>query len=269
MTLVEALGLERCRLVALCGAGGKTSLMFALAREWAAAGERVLVSTTTKMAMTEVRSPWSGYRVADIEGILALAGKVPSPLVAYRSIDAERDKAVGFLPEQIDRLASAEAFSRILIEADGSARRPLKAPAPHEPAIPALADAVVMVAGLSGLGRPLDDTTVFRAELWSELCGEAIGQPVLPVSLARVVTHARGLARSAPARAHRALFLNQADDAGRSSLGRDVLAALHEVGGCVPARAVIGRLLPQVEIVDTSTSSESGRGEALAEGLGG
>ena len=56
--LTGALGLERARLVSLCGAGGKTTLMFALAREWVGAGERVLITTTTKIARDEAAGPW-------------------------------------------------------------------------------------------------------------------------------------------------------------------------------------------------------------------
>ena len=41
-SLIDALGLVSARLISLVGAGGKTNLMFALAREFAAVGERVL-----------------------------------------------------------------------------------------------------------------------------------------------------------------------------------------------------------------------------------
>lgn len=267
MTLVEALGLERSHLVALCGAGGKTSLMFALAREWAAAGERILVTTTTKLAMAEVRAPWPGHRAADIEGVLALAGKTRNPLVAYRTIDTQRDKAIGFTPDEIDRLAAIGGFARILVEADGSARRPLKAPAGHEPAIPEKADAVIMVAGLSGLGQPLGEDTVFRAEFWRNLSGEALGQPVSARSLARMVTDPCGLARTAPAAAHRALFLNQADDDDRLAIGRDVLDCLAHTDGRLPERAVIARLQPTVMVLHAT--SPRGRVGGPAEGSGG
>ena len=48
-SLIDALELVSARLISLVGAGGKTNLMFGLAREFAAAGERVLVTTTTKI----------------------------------------------------------------------------------------------------------------------------------------------------------------------------------------------------------------------------
>ena len=47
MSLIERLTLQDARLVALCGAGGKTSLLYALGREWAAQQEKVVLTTST------------------------------------------------------------------------------------------------------------------------------------------------------------------------------------------------------------------------------
>ena len=54
------------------------------------------------------------------------------------------------LLEQLPRLAD-----HVIIEADGTKGLPLKVPNEREPVIPAFADSVVAVAGLSALGRPL------------------------------------------------------------------------------------------------------------------
>lgn len=233
MTLEEALGLAGARLIAFSGGGGKTGLMFALARAFAAAGNRVLVTTTTKIAAAEARCGWP----------LALDPFAPppgNPVIAVSGFDEAAGKAPGFPPEVLDRLKSR--FDRVLVEADGSARRPLKAPAAHEPVFPASTDAVVMVAGLSGVGAPLGPVTVFRPELWAERTGLAPGQPVTPESVARMAGHPEGFARGAPAAARRVLFLNQADSPERLDWARVIMAA-------VAVRAVAGRLLPQPEIL--------------------
>ena len=52
----------------------------------------------------------------------------------------------------------------LLIEADGSRQRPLKAPADMEPAIPEFIKTVVVVAGLPGLGKPLTEEFVHRPQ---------------------------------------------------------------------------------------------------------
>lgn len=242
--LTSALGLEGARHIAICGAGGKTSLMAALARELSGCGERVLATTTTKMATEEACAPWRAHRIAEMNDLLAGADDDPAPVLAYGAIDSARGRLIGLPPEMIDAVAGAHRFSRIIVEADGAARRPLKAPGPHEPVFPRTTDAVVMVAGASGLGQPLDERTVFRADLWSRLTGLRLGEPVTPDSLARMVVHPEGLAKGAPEQARKMLFINQADTAERLAAAELVLDRALGSNDLVPERGVVGCLQP-------------------------
>lgn len=249
MRLALALGLCKARLISLCGSGGKTSLMLALAAEFAAAGERILVTTTTRVAIDEVPAD-RAITANRASEVLAQACSRPAQWL-FATAGATRDpgKRAGLPAAEVDALAAAGFFSRVLVEADGSRRLPLKAPGPDEPVFPGATDAVVMVAGLSGLHRPLDDATVFRPEVWSRLTGLANGAELTPRSLAEVVLHEHGLARGCPAGAHRALFLNQADDRRRVASGREVLTQLRALPGRRPDATVVGRLLPEPELV--------------------
>src|SRR5208337_1665177 len=74
----------------------------------------------------------------------------------------EHDKIRGFAPEMIARLWQSGIADWIIVEADGAAGRPLKAPASHEPVIPSVTRHVVAVAGLRAIGLPLDESHVFR-----------------------------------------------------------------------------------------------------------
>lgn len=248
-TIADILGLESARVVSVCGAGGKSTLIFALAEELAAAGERVLVSTTTKMSRDQVAGRWRSTRSADVQAICAMGDRGGEPVVAYSDIDEARDKAIGYSPGEIDLVAQTSRFTRILIEADGSARRPLKAPADHEPAFPATTEAVVMVAGAKGLNRPLDEATVFRSELWSQRTGIPIGGTVIPDSLAKMTVHPDGFARNAPDNASRVLFINQCDDRQRLGSALDALARLSECRGRRPHTVVLGCLEPGTRIL--------------------
>jgi probable selenium-dependent hydroxylase accessory protein YqeC len=242
--LTRALGLEEARLIAICGAGGKTSLMAALVRELSAHGERVLATTTTKMAIEEAEGPWRACEASGADSLLARLGADDAPVLAYRAVDRARGRLLGFSPEAIDAFAQTDRFRRIVVEADGAARKPLKAPAPHEPVFPRTVDAIVIVAGASGLGQPLDESTVFRAERWAALTGLGPSQPVTPESLARMVIEPKGLAQGAPAQARRALFINQVDTPERQAAAERVLDCVFGLSGFVPARAVVGRLEP-------------------------
>jgi probable selenium-dependent hydroxylase accessory protein YqeC len=245
--LLAALGLESCRLVSLVGAGGKTNLMFALARESVAAGGRVLVTTTTKIAADESET-WPGFAAATAtefldraRALLPTAGAV----VAWSGETPDGECRIGPAPEIIDEIAAAGWFDRIVVEADGSRRLPLKVPAAHEPVVPAASDAQVCVAGLGGLGRPLDEDHVFRPGIWSKLTGLTPGQPVGAESLARAVVHPEGLAKGCPKGARLVLFLNRADQPDRVRAAERVMELLPTLGGRCPDRSVAGWLLPE------------------------
>lgn len=242
--LLSALKLERARLIAICGAGGKTSLMAALVRELIARGERVLATTTTKMATEEAEGPWRAREVSDAVDLLAQADVRDGPVLAYRAVDRSRGRLIGLAPEAVDFVAQTDRFTRIIVEADGGARKPLKAPGPHEPVFPVTTDAVVMVAGATGLGQPLTERSVFRAERWSALTGLRPLKPVTPESLARMAVHAEGLAKGAPARSRRILFINQADTPERLAAAKRVLNCVFDLGESVPERAAAGWLQP-------------------------
>ena len=255
--LIGALGLERAGLISLCGAGGKTTLMFSLAREFIAAGERVLITTTTKIARDEADG-WCSLAAASakqvIEGARALlpeTGRERSgALIAYSQLGGDGYRLVGLAPEIIDEVAHTGRFDRILVEADGSARKPLKAPAAHEPVIPAATGALIIVAGINGLGLPLSEENLFRAEIWSRLSGLALGSPISAESLARCVAHPDGLARGCPAEARRVLFLNQANTPQRRSTAKRVAEHLTAIPAKTVERVVTGCLLPLPDIAE-------------------
>jgi molybdenum cofactor cytidylyltransferase len=121
----------------------------------------------------------------------------------------------------------------LLIEADGSRGKPLKAWAEHEPPIPSFADHVVQVVGLSGLGKSLNEDHVHRPELFSRLSGLTIGETVTSAALARVLTNPEGGLKNIPDRARRVILLNQADtvelQAATHGLVHPLLSGFHSV----------------------------------------
>jgi probable selenium-dependent hydroxylase accessory protein YqeC len=262
--LIRSLGLEQARLISLCGAGGKTTLMFALAREFVAAGERVLITTTTKIARDEAEG-WLSLAAASAEQVLRNASRLlpdarperAGVVIAYSEVSADGRRLIGFAPEVADELAQSGRFDRILVEADGSARKPLKAPAAHEPVIPSTTQALVIVAGINGLGLPLSEDSLFRADIWSRLSGLALGAPVSAESLARCVLSPDGLARGRPATARTILFLNQADTPERRAEATRVAGFLATAPTNGVERVVIGCLLPQPNIAGIVSFQES------------
>lgn len=207
--------------VAIVGSGGKTSTLFVLARRHAAAGRRVLVTTTTHIMDPDRVSEREGRGFGPLvlvgdagpgEARRLASGAGCRVVVASRRILGDRvegDRVEGVSPGLA--CAFAADFDSILVEADGARGLSLKAPAGHEPAMVPEADIVIGVMGLDALGAPMDARTVHRPERFGPLVGCAPGQAILPRHLARLAASPQGLFKSAPACARRFVLLNKAD----------------------------------------------------------
>jgi probable selenium-dependent hydroxylase accessory protein YqeC len=218
--LVHDLGLGRNDVVAVAGAGGKTTLVYRLAREAGQAGLRVLVTSTTHMGTQPeaVTGPVVFEEDPDPDTRLAAALRDAgrATLLGRR---LRPDKLEGVAPERVDALAGRADL--ILIEADGARGRSLKMPAPHEPVIPRSTTVVVVVAALDVLGRPLDEACVHREELVAAATGRKPGETVDEDAVVSALIHAEGYPARITPRMRAAVFLNKAEDAAaRAAAGR-------------------------------------------------
>ncbi len=165
----KTLHLSEYPVVTLIGAGGKTSTMYELAHQMGSENKKVLITTTTKI-----------YYVPDdkehffsdelYENLFYKLQKHVYPghfLVA--GIGVKSGKVLGIKPEWVDRLAESRLFDLILVEGDGSAQKPLKAPTNLEPVIPSSTSLILPVMGLDVVGQPLHDQVVHRVEKLKEV----------------------------------------------------------------------------------------------------
>jgi probable selenium-dependent hydroxylase accessory protein YqeC len=181
----------------LIGGGGKTTLMYKLAAAWAARGERVVCATTTKIwaptpaQCTDVRVGTHGFVLRDLR-------EQPAPVVTVGS-RIESGKCHGFPADET--LAFKAVTPRLIVEADGSAGRPVKAHAPHEPVVADGATCIIAVVGAWCVGAPLDAEHVHRPELFAALSGRALGAPVTAEDVARAILAEAGWLRAVPSAA--------------------------------------------------------------------
>ncbi len=147
MDLWERLCLDprRHRVVTLVGGGGKTTLMYALAREVWEAGGRAAVTTSTHILPHPRLAAVDGLRVEELRAVLDRRGVV---CVGSPGPEGKLRGTPGLEVEQIPA-------DVVLVEGDGAHHRPLKAPGDHEPVIPPGSRAVVAAAGLDCLGKPV------------------------------------------------------------------------------------------------------------------
>ena len=199
-------------VVGFVGGGGKTTAMFRLAQEIVEAGGRVITTTTTRIFAAQVSlapAHFSAFEVnrAKLEAVLHEKGHV----LLTGPVDTALGKASSVTPDLVRSLRQMPDLTAILIEADGSRMRPFKAPAEHEPVIPAEATLVVPVVGADVFGQPLTDDRVHRAELVRALSGASEGQAVTPELVAYVVGHPQGGLKGIPAGARVVPLVNKVD----------------------------------------------------------
>jgi len=164
----RALRAETSPCIAFVGAGGKTTAMFQLARSLPAP---VIVTATSHLGAWQVELA-DHHIVSDSPGPLEeLEHGLQGVILVTGGLDGDRTRPVDEeLPAWLHEYCGYHAIP-LLVEADGSRQKPLKAWADHEPAIPAFADQVVQVVGLSALGKPLQEQDVQRVEIFSRRSG--------------------------------------------------------------------------------------------------
>jgi probable selenium-dependent hydroxylase accessory protein YqeC len=224
-SLRHSLQLSKGGVISLVGAGGKTSLMFRLARELSRQGDAVLSTTTTKI-YTPSRRQSSVVMISESASDLVIeAGKIlrqkPHISAGSRRI-AFQNKLKGFTTETIDQIWQSGVFRWIVVEADGAAGKSLKAPAEHEPVIPQCTRWVIGIVGLNAVGKPLTEKWAFRPQLVSKITGLAQGASINEAAIAEVLTNANGIMKGFPAQAKRYAFLNQAESKKRLEAGRRI-----------------------------------------------
>lgn len=242
-SLYHGLGLTNKGVISLVGAGGKTSLMFKLARELSSSGESVLTTTTTKIfyPTTDQSTHLIISHLPDeilrrARGIL----KHTLHITAASHHISETDKLIGFSPETIELFLKSNLFRWIIVEADGAAGLPLKAPASHEPVVPDCTDWVIGIIGLSALGRPLDKHTAFRPELVSKITSLSEGMEIIGKTICDLLLHRQGIFQGAPLGANKIAFLNQADIPQKAQAGQSIIQSLVKIKTTDISRVVLG-----------------------------
>lgn len=245
-SLRHSLMLKKGGVISIVGAGGKTALMFRLARELSKDGGCVLTTTTTKIHLPTRKQSSIVLISGSADKIAKYAHEVfkrNSHISAGSAILHLRRKVKGLKPEIIDALWQSGVFRWIIVEADGASGRPLKAPDLHEPVIPQSTRWHVGVVGLVAVGKPLTNKWAFRPQLVSKISRLAIDAAITENAVAAVLTDNNGIMKNSPPQAMRFAFLNQTDSQERLAIAKRIARRLNfsETKGFT--RVLIGQTL--------------------------
>ena len=236
--LYRALNLNPRRdVVSLAGGGGKTTSLMRLSRELHHDGKKVLVTSTTHLdrgnGLSEVvrfHGEITRDLVTEIESKL---GRAPA-LVAKRQVRGAKLK--GISAAQVASLNRHVSFDYMLVEADGSEKKPLKAHHRSEPDVPKCTTLFVVLIGFGVIGKKLNKENVHRPQNAARITGKKIDSLISPDDIIAMLRHPQGLLKGRPPATRTAVILNRVS-AARQAEARKLAHAI--LGSCPDINSVI------------------------------
>ena len=250
--LAGALGIQAREVISLVGAGGKTTLMFRLAKELSLCGKKVVTTTTTKILEPAPEETRFLFIDPDEEKI---KGFVRDHIDLYHHITLARErlesgKLKGVSPDLVDGLWNSQGMDIILIEADGAAGRPVKAPRENEPVIPTRTTLVVGILGVDGVEMELNDENVFQPERVSRITGIPAGEKLTEEAMALLMVHPEGIFKGTPSSSRVAAFLNKVDVPNGVAKAKSIAQKILDKKHRRVERIVLGQLRSECPVVE-------------------
>ena len=189
--LLDPLLAHGCKVISVTGSGGKTTLIRKAAMHYAKQ-YHVGVAASTKMCLPDRQWMYQNCLPAVVSSDRQNEdGKQAAPICFYTS---------HILPEgkiwEIDRPMMEKALSEcglLLIEADGSKRKPLKGWRNDEPVILPESEATIGVLPMHCLNLPVNEDRVHRIEHFMHLTGLKLSDQMTEEAYFRMVTAENGL----------------------------------------------------------------------------
>ena len=156
------------KVIAFCGAGGKTSCIHAIRDYCLAKNKTVLVTTTTHMFLEEgcVSNVKNIIEKLDKDGYAFAGIPMSADRTGAKAASTGSARDLFIKPRRQDKISAISNDERLLaemhadvslIEADGARCLPFKAPKPWEPVIPEETSDIVLVMGMDAEGKRICD----------------------------------------------------------------------------------------------------------------
>jgi probable selenium-dependent hydroxylase accessory protein YqeC len=216
------------------------------------AGKKVVTTTTTK-----ILEPTSGETASLFINLdeKELKQFVLKHLDEYRHITIAREKLgsgklKGVSSDLVSDLWRSGEIDYIIIEADGAAGRPIKAPREGEPVIPSSTTLVLAILGVDGAEMEVNEENVFQAERVSKLTGIPMGKKMTDEAMAVLMTHPEGIFKGAPSSSRVIAFLNKVDIPDGVVKAKGIAQKIIERKHPKIERVLLGRLRNEPRVVE-------------------
>ncbi len=218
--LTELIDLPGNPLIAIIGAGGKTTTMYTLASELAQKGKRVITTTTTQIFYPKsgetdllIIEPNTDTLLKTIDEAWSQCNRITVAGSVLRA-----DKLAGLQPEQPYELLVNSSAHAVVVEADGARHRIIKAPAEHEPVIPSQTNVALLLMSAEAINKPLNENTAHRPELIAKVTGIRVGDILSPAVISRLMTSEQGALKQIPQTASAYLLITHASMAPKAQI---------------------------------------------------
>lgn len=158
--LIDALKIKdtkNTQVITVVGAGGKTTIIHTLAKEFVAKGKKVLITTSTHM--WEEEGTIVTNKASDIINEINKCGYVMAGTREKAKSNNNHIKSkykITSLYQDIWKEV-INYCDIVLVEGDGSREFPIKVPGENEPVIPTETTQILVIMGLSAIGKPINE----------------------------------------------------------------------------------------------------------------
>ncbi len=218
--LSDLIDLPTSSLIAIVGAGGKTTTMYTLTCELAQRGKHIITTTTTQIFYPEPGETDALIVASETDTLLK---KIDEALQEYHRVTVAgavlgTEKLAGLRPEQPYELLMKSGADGMIVEADGARHRMIKAPAEHEPVIPLQTNVALLLMSAEAINQPLSDRIAHRAELVAKVTGIQMGDILSPAVIARLIISEQGMLKHIPETAAAYLLITHTSMAQKAAI---------------------------------------------------
>jgi probable selenium-dependent hydroxylase accessory protein YqeC len=227
--LCDLIDLPNSPLIAIIGAGGKTTTMYSLASELAQRGKRVITTTTTQIFYPQQGETDTLIVAADTSILLKKidAAWKQHKHITVTGLPIREDKLGGLQPEQPYELLIKSGADAVIVEADGARHKMIKAPAEHEPVIPTQTNVALLLLSAGAINQPLSAEIAHRPEHIAMVTGISKGDILSPAVIAKLITSEQGSLKHIPETSKSYLLITHASMTHKKPLHELISLARH------------------------------------------
>lgn len=207
MDLINFLDIVPKDIISIVGAGGKTSLLFALSKKMCDKN-KVLATTTTKIYVPSKNDFSNMVILNEVNNDYESIYKGGKGIYVVGSHINSENKMIGLNKNQLDKLIPY--FNYTFIEADGSKGKSLKGWKYNEPIIYENTTKTIGILDIKAIGTKVNETNIHRIDKFIEITKSYMDKELQIKHLVNLILHKEGLFKYS--RGEKILLINKVED---------------------------------------------------------